>query len=116
MAHVTKLFCRRSFSTTAKFANATAPKNIAVINCGSATLKFQVVDPVKRDVKEGGVVERLNTNEAFIKYTDAKKREVKKDLGLVDHKAAFDKITEIIREEEFVGIGHRVVHGGETFT
>ncbi len=102
----------RAFST----GIGRSSKSILVINCGSSSVKFQVVDPRSREVKIGGVAERLTTDNAFIKYkTKAEKEKVKVDLGLADHKTAFEKVKELVSQHDFIAVGHRVVHGGETF-
>ena len=53
-------------------------KNILVINCGSSTIKFQVVDPQSEDVVLNGLVDRIGTSDALIKWkSDQHKQEEK---------------------------------------
>ena len=53
-------------------------KNILVVNCGSSTIKFQVLDPQSEDVVLNGLVDRIGTPDAVIKWkSDQHKQEEK---------------------------------------
>lgn len=98
--------------------------NILVLNSGSSSLKFQLIEmPEERSVCHG-LAERLGSDKALLKlHSDQGKREEK--LGKASHKQALERIAELLREPGFGGlgqhsqldaIGHRVVHGGERFS
>ena len=97
--------------------------NILVINCGSSSLKYQLIDMETEEVLASGKYERIGEKEAFITHkAQGKKVEIKKPA--YDHKEAIEftlaqltnpeyKVIDSLDEVE--AIGHRVVHGGEIF-
>jgi len=96
-----------------------ASHNILVINCGSSSLKFALVNPDQNEFAISGLAERLNSPEAIItwKKTDGEKNSLAIPNG--DHKAALSQIMPHVQnvcQGKLDGIGHRVVHGGERFT
>lgn len=93
-------------------------RNILVINCGSSSLKFALVNPSQSGFAISGLAERLNTDEAIITW---KIGDDKNSLLIPngDHKAALSQIMPHVQEVcqgQLDGIGHRVVHGGRQFT
>ncbi len=97
-------------------------KLVLVLNCGSSSLKFAVIDATSGDEKLSGLAECLHLDDAKIKWKlDGAKDAA--DLGAgAAHQKALDFIVQTIlpRKPELVtdlvAIGHRVVHGGEKFT
>ncbi len=98
--------------------------NILVINCGSSSLKFQVIDPQNEEVKAKGLVERIGISDSRVKYepTGAEKVEINTDIP--DHKVAIKLVIDALTDanhgiitsmDEIVAVGHRVVHGAEEF-
>ncbi|MCG8568634.1 MAG: acetate kinase [Spirochaetes bacterium] len=105
---------------------------ILVINCGSSSLKYQLISMPQGTMLAKGNVERIgDIKKAFIyqKTSDGrelikKSGEMKNNLLLADHKAAFQYVIEALIEKKF-GIlnglkdidivAHRVVHGGEHY-
>ena len=97
--------------------------NILVVNCGSSSIKYQLIDLIKNTVLVAGVVERIG--KANTQHTLKQRQpngEMKKTVvteATDDHRAAFDMIQKAMvgtnQELEISGIGHRVVHGGERF-
>ncbi len=94
---------------------------IIAINAGSSSLKFQLFDMPSETVLTKGLVERIGINDSVfsISVNDEKQTEV---TDIPDHAVAvkilLSKLTDlgIIKSlDEINGIGHRVVHGGETF-
>ncbi len=98
--------------------------NILVINCGSSSLKYQLIDVGNNEVKAKGVVERIGISDSQIKHerpgidTHTIKTEIK------DHKEAMEKMLGMLMDtklgvigslKEIDAVGHRVVHGGERF-
>jgi len=93
-------------------------RNILVINCGSSSIKFALVNEDQSSFPLQGLAERLGSPEAVLhwQYADAKES---LDLPGADHQAVLAKILPLAQEAaggQLSGIGHRVVHGGEHFT
>ncbi len=93
--------------------------SILVINCGSSSLKFAVINPATEEEKINGIAERMGSSEAMIRWKFNGKKG-SKDLGLAAHDEAIAAVMSILKQEDLIddisAIGHRVVHGGETFT
>lgn len=97
-------------------------KLVLVLNCGSSSLKFAVIDATTGDEKLSGLAECLHLDDARIKWKlDGEKGNA--DLGTgAAHQEALDFIVHQILPtkpelaQDLVAIGHRVVHGGEKFT
>jgi acetate kinase len=105
---------------------------ILVLNCGSSSVKFQIIDTDLERIKQDadrclvhGVVERVGSH-ALITYQVEGKPPVRLDAPLRDHRSAIDAILrwivsaeseiEAIRSmSDLHAVGHRVVHGGEKF-
>lgn len=94
--------------------------SILVINCGSSSLKFAILANAGQETLVEGIADRLGSTESSITFKyDGKKQEILLKDG--SHKNAVDQIKYWLTinsfiEDSLVGIGHRVVHGGETFT
>ena len=96
---------------------------ILVLNCGSSSLKYQLINMETEEVLASGKYERIGEEEAFNTHkVNGKKIEVKKPA--YNHKEAIEFVLEqftnpeykvIDSLEEIDAIGHRVVHGGEVF-
>lgn len=100
----------RGFCSQAK-ANSV---NILVLNCGSSSIKSQIVEAFSGKTIQKVVVGRLNTSNARLSvYKEA--RNEKSDLGLLDYPSALALICDQVNQEDFAAIGHRVVHGGPYF-
>ncbi len=92
--------------------------NILVINCGSSSIKFALVNEAHSQFTLSGLAERLGTPDAVLHW---KRGEEKDSLMLPggDHRAALHQLLPLVQETvggKLHGIGHRVVHGGEQFT
>lgn len=94
--------------------------SILVINCGSSSLKFAILANAGQTTLVEGIADRLGSTQSSITFKyEGTKQEVMLDDG--SHKNAVNQIkhwlsTHTKIEDSLVGIGHRVVHGGETFT
>ena len=96
---------------------------ILVLNCGSSSLKYQLINMENEEVLASGKYERIGEDEAFITHkANGKKVEIKKPA--YDHKEAIEftlaqftnpEYKVIDNLDEIEAIGHRVVHGGEIF-
>lgn len=95
---------------------------ILAINAGSSSLKFQLFDMPSETVLASGLAERIGigTDGIFsVKFGEEKKEQV---CELKDHSKAVELMLEAFKTYEIItdlseisGVGHRVVHGGETF-
>ena len=97
--------------------------NILVINAGSSSLKYQLVDVNTNKVRARGLCERVGGKDSFHKH-GIDDNEVVHEQPLVDHVAAMRVVLECLTEgsdavlsslSEISAIGHRIVHGGEYF-
>ncbi len=99
---------------------------VAVINCGSSSIKYQVFGLPDFIMLAAGLIEKIGSNESHLRQrrrtADGTFDEQVYSKRLLDHREAFDFMAQvnsehrIIQDEsELFGIGHRVVHGGETF-
>lgn len=92
---------------------------ILVINCGSSSLKFSLMDPQSGDTFISGIAERLTTTEATIKFKLDGSKQTVEIAEPHNHQAAIEKLVSILTKEKLVGkisaVGHRVVHGGEEY-
>lgn len=98
------------------------PKNnlfmlVLVINCGSSSLKFQLIETVEEKVLAKGAIEEISLN-SRIKFNDEKYFE-----KIENHSEAFQKMINLLLENKIIksvneisAFGHRVVHGGEKFS
>ncbi len=98
---------------------------ILVLNCGSSSVKYKLIDTVGETVLAEGGVEKINLPDGFLKFKtpDGEKHIV--ELGNVDHKGAIAAVLDVLTKgeyavlssfEEIDAVGHRLVHGGEKFS
>ena len=93
-------------------------RNILVINCGSSSIKFALVNEEQPDFILSGLAERLASPEAVLHW----QHNGEKDSLLLqggDHRTALQHLLPLVQNAtggQLHGIGHRVVHGGEHFT
>lgn len=95
---------------------------ILVVNCGSSSLKFQLIDSVTEEVSASGLCERIGLDGAITYKKDGEKYE--EEVALPDHGVAIQKVLDTLLDEtigvlqslsEINAVGHRLVHGGEKF-
>ncbi|MGF1759614.1 acetate kinase [Photobacterium sagamiensis] len=96
-------------------------KLVLVLNCGSSSLKFAIVDAVSGEEHLTGLAECLHLPEARIKWKLDGKHEAQLGDGAAHEEALAFMVETIIASkpelaENLAAIGHRVVHGGEKFT
>lgn len=98
--------------------------NVLVINCGSSSLKFQLIDAGTEELTAKGLCERIGINGSQISFTPAGRDKIKREVPMADHKEAIrlvlealtDETTGVVKELSEIGaVGHRIVHGGEKF-
>ena len=101
--------------------------NILVINCGSSSLKFQVINAESEKLLAKGLCERIGMDGSCITYenkADNTGKEVN-EIPMPDHNKAVSLVLDALTNEktgvlkslsEIGAVGHRIVHGGEKFT
>jgi len=98
--------------------------NILVINCGSSSLKFQLIDMDNESVQAKGLCERIGSDGSRIVYTPAGKDKIAIESPMPTHTEAIKLVLDcltgakdgVIRDLSAIdAVGHRVVHGGEKF-
>lgn len=98
---------------------------ILVINAGSSSLKYQLIDMDTEKMIAKGNCERIGTDGSFIGHKTADGREFKKEIPMPDHAKAFKAVSDALLSEEYgviknldevSAIGHRVVQGGALFS
>ena len=99
--------------------------NILVINCGSSSLKYQLINMKNEEVLAKGLVERIGIEGSRIKHDTIGKERYIIEEPMRDHKKALELVLNAIVDEEhgaissldeIKAVGHRVVHGGEEFS
>ena len=97
---------------------------ILVINCGSSSLKFQLIDSESEQVLAKGLCERIGIEGSRLVYSPAGKDKVEIVNPMPDHKVAVQMVIDALKDEkngvisdlkEIDAVGHRIVHGGEKF-
>ena len=98
--------------------------NILVINCGSSSLKYQLIDSENESVLAKGLCDRIGIDGSFIKQSAPGKDDVVLNIDLKDHNKAIEEVINALTNKEYgvIGslsdisaVGHRIVHGGEKF-
>lgn len=98
--------------------------NILVINCGSSSLKYQLIDSESEKVLAKGLCERIGIDASSIIHQPADREKWKKEVDMPDHTAAVKLVIETLMDkevgvihslDEIDAVGHRIVHGGERF-
>jgi acetate kinase len=95
-------------------------RRVLVLNAGSSSLKYQVVDPGSGGAPVHGIVERIGSGSARLTHADAAGTSTT-DLDADDHRAALAAVHDAldrsgVDESQLRAVGHRVVHGGPRLT
>lgn len=97
---------------------------ILVMNCGSSSLKYQLIDMDGEKLIAKGLVERIGIEGSVITHTTIGKDKVKTETPMKDHNDAVKLVIDALINpesgaiksmDEIDAVGHRVVHGGEKF-
>ena len=95
---------------------------ILVLNCGSSSLKFALIELPTYKVLTSGNEERVGINDSFITFRNPEGKKIERHIDIPNHTRGVEIILDILCEEHFVqsfdeidAIGHRLVHGGERF-
>ncbi|MDE7413860.1 MAG: acetate kinase [Muribaculaceae bacterium] len=97
---------------------------ILVLNCGSSSVKYKLIDSSTKEVLAEGGVEKIGLEDSFLKFKrpDGSKETI--TVSMPDHKEAIKQITKVLTDpkegviksfDEIEAVGHRVVHGMEYF-
>lgn len=98
---------------------------VLVINAGSSSIKYQLMDVMSGQVLAKGGAERIGLDNALIKHTGLNKETVTLPVDMPNHKVAVQAVLTVLTSEEhgvitgmdeIDAVGHRVVHGGEKFS
>ena len=98
---------------------------ILVINAGSSSLKYQLMDPDTGDVFAKGLCERIGIDGRLTHKVPATGKKAEKDLPMPTHSEAIEAVLGILVDpengvvasvDEIDAVGHRVLHGGSKFT
>ncbi len=97
---------------------------VLVINSGSSSLKYQLIDANNEKVLAKGLCDRIGIGQSFIKNTGIDNETKIKEKEMGNHKVAIVEVLDTLVEggkgvlssmDEIHAVGHRVVHGGEKF-
>ena len=96
---------------------------VLVVNCGSSSLKYQLVNMDNEEVMAKGVVEKIGLSDSLLTHKwNGQKKEIQQSIP--DHQVAVKLVLDILTDaecgviksmDEIDAVGHRVVHGGEEF-
>ncbi len=102
--------------------------NILVVNAGSSSIKYQLIDMVTEQPLSSGLVERIGLETGNIThktFVEGKENKIKESFPIPNHVVGLERVAELLTDKkigvisnpsEIQAVGHRVVHGGEAFT
>ena len=98
---------------------------ILVINCGSSSLKYQLISMEDESVIAKGLCERIGIDGSKLTHQPAGKDKVEIEKDMPTHQTAIELVMEALKHpdhgviqntDEISAIGHRVLHGGTTYS
>ena len=98
--------------------------NVLVLNAGSSSLKYQLLNPETEQVLAKGICERIGIDGRFTYKPDGKQAVVAAEVAMPTHSEAIQAVLDALVDaengviasmDEIDAVGHRVVHGGEKF-
>lgn len=98
--------------------------NVLVVNCGSSSLKYQLIDMDNEAVLAKGQFEKIGAEDAIFTHKRPDAEKLERVEPILDHKQALNILLDILIDAEFGvissmdeidAVGHRVVHGAEKF-
>ena len=101
---------------------------ILVVNCGSSSLKFQLINMENDEVLASGRCDRIGgegIDKPFLEYKDITGLKTRDEMDIPNHTDAFEKVVKYLLDEErgaikdlseISAIGHRIVNGGPKFS
>lgn len=101
-------------------------KKILIINSGSSSIKYKLIDMPEKTVLAKGLIERIGIEGGYIKHQYLKQNSwyfIENTIDIANHKIGLKKINTLLLDlnvinspKDIYSIGHRVVHGGNKFT
>lgn len=100
-------------------------KNVLVINAGSSSLKYQLIDVESERVVAKGLCERIGIGGSMLTYKPADGDKLERQQDMKNHEDAISMVLEVLVDKNIgvipdmksiAAVGHRVVHGGERFS
>jgi acetate kinase len=97
---------------------------ILVINCGSSSLKYQLIDMRNEEVIAKGLAERIGIEGSVLKHQPVNSEKITIERPMPTHKEALQTLVDALTDKnhgviknmgEITAVGHRVVHAGEKF-
>ncbi len=98
---------------------------VLVLNCGSSSIKYQFIDTDEKTALAKGVVERIGMSSAVLSHSRYDGDKIKIVGEILDHQIAIEYVLGVMLsknhgviddKDDIDAVGHRVVHGGETFS
>ena len=98
--------------------------NILIINAGSSSVKYQLINMNDESLLASGIVERIGIEHSVLKHKAKGKNKLVQRLEIQDHSGAVKVVVETLLSkdhgvisfmEEIGAVGHRIAHGGDKF-
>lgn len=98
--------------------------NVLVINCGSSSLKYQLIHSDTEEVLAKGLCERIGIDGSCLTHQPAGSEKIKTEIAMPNHTVAIQLVLNALTDKkvgvveslkEIDAVGHRIVHGGEKF-
>lgn len=98
---------------------------VLVLNCGSSSLKYKLIDMVNEVDLASGAVEKIGIEGSFLKFVTPEGKKVVLENNMPEHQTAIEFVLDVLASpeygcvkslEEIDAVGHRVVHGAEKFS
>jgi acetate kinase len=102
--------------------------NILVVNAGSSSIKYQLIDMTTEQPLSSGIVERIGLETGVIihkTFLNGKENKIREAFPIPNHTVGLERVAELLTDKEIgvitdpseiKAVGHRLVHGGEAFT
>ena len=97
---------------------------IVIINSGSSSIKYQLIDMPANEIICSGMIDRIGLETSNLSYV-TKDNKIEETMPIPNHKTGLEKIARLLMDEkvgvikstlEIDAVGHRVVHGGSSFS
>ena len=89
--------------------------NILVINTGSSSVKYQLINALYEQVLANGKIDRIGMNDSVLTHQKKGEEDILIKREIPDHNAAMEIVLNMLSGDTIDAVGHRIVHGGEEF-